>query len=398
MKTKLSIKLGLFVLLLSLSAKAQTFVYNENVSSGMFFQGTNGGEVANPVSDAVNSSANCAKSATDGNWQQIQYFPTFTPVTGDKLFFSVYNPNNAGPGQVQFEYTSGGGWQFGGNPAYEVGSATGWIEYSIDLSAHISNEINKIILMPAGDNSAAVYVDNVYFAQSSALNPSSQTFVYNENVASGMFFQGTNGGEVANPVSDAVNSSANCAKSATDGNWQQIQYFPSFTPSAGDKLFFSIHNPNNVGPGQIQFEYANAGGWQFGANVTYDAASATGWVEYSIDLANHLGNLINKIIMMPAGNNAAAVYVDNVYFSNTSVLSITNPIEQNEIVYIDSDGKISFRNEQNNTLLSVYDISGRLIFTENIQGKKSARFLTNKGIYIVKSSNNNKNFAHKLSY
>ena len=399
MKTNLTFKLGLIVLLFSLTAKAQTFVYNENVSSGMFFQGANGGEVPNPVSDAVNSSANCAMSSTDGNWQQIQYFPTFTPSAGDKLFFSVYNPNNAGPGQIQFEYTSGGGWQFGDNPNYEAGSSTGWIEYSIDLSNHVGNEINKIIMMPAGNNSAAVYVDNIYFGQTSALNPvSEQTFVYNENVSSGMFFQGANGGEVPNPVSDAVNSSANCAMSSTDGNWQQIQYFPTFTPSAGDKLFFSVYNPNNAGPGQIQFEYTSGGGWQFGDNPNYEAGSSTGWIEYSIDLSNHVGNEINKIIMMPAGNNSAAVYVDNIYFSNTSVLSTEIPLLADESIYIDSNGKISFDNEQNNIEISVFDLSGRLIFKEKIDGNQSKNNLQTKGVYIIVGSKNNKLHSKKLVF
>ena len=94
------------LLLFGYNVKAQTHVYNESTSSGMFFQGTDGGEVSNPVSDGVNSSANVAKSATDGNWQQIQYFPTFTPASGDKIFFSVYNPSNVGPGQLQFEYSN----------------------------------------------------------------------------------------------------------------------------------------------------------------------------------------------------------------------------------------------------------------------------------------------------
>ena len=89
-KSKIIIPLWAIVMLLSFTVTSQTHVYNETTSSGMFFQGTDGGEVSNPVSDAVNSSAKVAKSATDGNWQQIQYFPTFTPVSGDKLYFSVY--------------------------------------------------------------------------------------------------------------------------------------------------------------------------------------------------------------------------------------------------------------------------------------------------------------------
>jgi len=110
----------------------------------MWFGGTNGGEVTNPVSNEVNSSENVTKSATDGSCQQIQYFPTFTPVSLSKLFFSVYNPNEAGPGQVQFSYTESSEWKFGANITYESGSTTGWVEYSIDLVDHIGNEIDAV--------------------------------------------------------------------------------------------------------------------------------------------------------------------------------------------------------------------------------------------------------------
>jgi LysM repeat protein len=338
--------LSLFALCLLFHADvfAQTpvYVYNETTASGMWFQGNNGGEVNNPVKDAVNASAKVAKSATDGNWQQIQYFPTYTPKAGDKFYFSVHNPGNAGPGQIQFEYTGAAGtWKFVGNPEYTSGSVTGWVEYSIDLTAHVGNEVNKIIFMPAGNNAAAVYVDNIYFSTAPAAPvASAPTYVYNETTASGMWFQGNNGGEVNNPIKDAVNASEKVAKSATDGNWQQIQYFPTYTPKTGDKFYFSVHNPGNAGPGQIQFEYTGASGsWKFVGNPEYSSGSVTGWVEYSIDLTSHVGNEVNKIIFMPAGNNSAAVYVDNIYFGQSSAIATAS-----ESTYA---GRTAFTLEQN---------------------------------------------------
>jgi len=328
--TKFLVLLTLFGLLISVNTEAQdtSHVYNDTTSSGMFFQG-NGAEVTNPVSDEVNSSSDVAMSDTGGTWQQIQYFPTYTPESGDKLFFSVHNPNGAGPGQVQFEYASDPGtWQYGADVTYETGSETGWVEYSVDLDAHAGNEINKIIIMPAGDNSSAVYIDNMYFSDSSEIATPAEPvekplYVYNDTISSGMFFQG-NGAEVTNPVSDEVNSSSDVAMSGTGGTWQQIQYFPTYTPESGDKLFFSVHNPNGVGPGQVQFEYASdPGTWQFGANVTYEAGSETGWVEYSLDLDAHAGNEINKIIIMLAGDNSSAVYIDNMYFSDSSEIAVS---------------------------------------------------------------------------
>jgi hypothetical protein len=545
MKTKITIKnfsralVLALLLLLGYNAKAQTHVYNESTSSGMFFQGTDGGEVTNPVSDGINSSANVAKSATDGNWQQIQYFPTFTPASGDKIFFSVYNPSNVGPGQLQFEYSSNPGvWQWGDNLSYDAGAVTGWVEYSVDLSSHVGNEINKIIFMLAGNNSSAVYVDNIYFAQSSILTAES-SIVYDESTSSGMFFESPNGGEVSNPLSDAVNSSANCAYSGTTDPfpWLEIQYFPTYTPVAGDKLFFSVYNPNSASGAQIQFNDGayfggnvaySGSGWQeysitlddeigntltkiilypdsgnpvgvyidniyfaqnsvlapaenpivydestssgmffespnggevsnplsdavnssancaysgttdpfpwleiqyfpsytpvagdklffsvynpnsatgaqiqfndgayFGGNVTY---SGTGWQEYSITLDDEIGNTLTKIILYPDSGNPVGVYVDNIYFGTSSTLSTNSIAKISNKAFVSKEGNIQFSKVQTNTLLKVYDLMGRLILEEKINGKKGDKVLNNKGIYILRVESVNGVSSQKIAF
>lgn len=368
------------LLLAGLSANAQTYAFNETISSGMFIDG-DGASVANPVSDAVNSSANCARSGT-GGWKKIEYFPNYTAVAGAKLYFSIYNPNGAGPGQVKFEYTTGGGEKWGGNVDYVAGSLTGWKEYSLDLTPHIGNIINKIVVYPSGENSAATFIDNIYFGTISVLPQ--DPAVYNETTASGIFFQG-NGAQVANPKKDAVNATDNCARSGAGANWQQIQYFPTYSPAAGDKLYFSVYNPNNAGPGQLQFEYTTGGGWQWGGNLTYESGSVTGWKEYSVALTDHVGKIINKIILMPAGDKTTAAFVDNVYFGSKSALlsTITNAIAENQI-YVTKSGKINFSKTQSNTRLSVFDVAGRLVFEEKVNGLQSEKALNNKGIYIVK--------------
>ena len=229
---------------------------------------------------------------------------------------------------------------------------------------------------------------------------SAQNFVYNETTTSGMWFQGTNGAEVSNPVSDGVNSSAKCARSATDGNWQQIQYFPTHTPANGDKLYFSIYNPNNAGPGQLQFEYSNeVGTWHSGGDVAYSSGSVTGWVEYSVDLTAHVGKPIFKVIIMPAGNNSSAVYVDNIYFSTKSSLStkLVEPIMKNYAI-ISSEGKISFSESQSNTNLLVYDLMSRLVLREKVSGKESLNSLNTKGIYILRIETNNGVMSQKSLY
>lgn len=395
MKTKITFQnfataVIVFLLLTGFNAKAQTHVYNETTNSGIYFWPLNGSQVANPKSDTVNSSANCAVSSTNGNWSQIQLFPNpkYTPVSGDKLYFSVYNPNGAGPGQIQFRYTSNqASWQFGGDVTYVSGSVTGWMEYSIALTNHVGNEIDQIIMMPAGNNSSAVYVDNIYFGQTSVV-ATQNTIVYNETTNSGMWFQGTNGGQVANPLSgNAVNSSANVAKSATDGSWQQIQYFPTYTPASGEKLFFSVYDPSNAGKAQIKFEYtSNPNVWVDGGDVTYVSGTNTGWQEQSISLTPNAGNKISKIIIMPGYNTSSAVYIDNIYFGSTSTLGTnSNSLAKvNNQVFVSKDGKIQFTKEQTNAQLSVFDLSGRLILEEKINGIKGDKVLNTKGIYILR--------------
>lgn len=380
MKTKITFKnvaTSLVValsLLFSYNAKAQTYVYNEATSSGMFFESPNGAQVSNPLSDAVNSSANCAFSGTSNPfpWMEIQYFPTYTPVAGDKLFFSVYNPNGSPGAQVQFN----DGAYFGGNITY---SGSGWQEYSITLDNEIGNSITKITLYPTEGTSIGVYVDNIYFGQNSVLAPAENPIVYDETISSGMFFESPNGGVVSNPLSDAVNSSANCAFSGTTDPfpWLEIQYFPTYTPIAGDKLFFSAYNPNSASGAQVQF---NDGAY-FGGNVTY---SGSGWQEYSITLDDEIGNTLTKIILYPDSGNPVGVYIDNIYFGQSSTLSTNSVAQINNRLYVSKEGSIQFAKEQINSLLSVYDVTGRLIFEEKINGKKGEKVLTNTGIYILK--------------
>jgi hypothetical protein len=372
-----------------------TYVYNETTSSGMFFESPNGAQVANPVPDAVNSSANCAYSGTNNPfpWLEIQYFPNFTPTAGTKLYFSVYNPNAAAGAQIQFN----NGAYFGGNVSYVAGSATGWVEYSITLDDEIGNAITKITLYPDSGNPVGVYIDNIYFGTSSVLPPPIVTsFVYNETTSSGMFFESPNGSQVANPVSNSVNSSANCAYSGTINPfpWLEIQYFPNFTPTAGTKLYFSAYNPNAAAGAQIQF---NNGAF-FGGNVTYVPGSATGWVEYSITLDDEIGTALTKITLYPDSGNPVGVYIDNIYFSTTSNLNINSVAKIANQVYISKEGSIQFTREQTNTLLSVYDLTGRLVLEEKINGMKGEKVLNQIGIYILRVKSDTGVSTQKIAY
>jgi bacillopeptidase F (M6 metalloprotease family) len=220
----------------------------------------------------------------------------------------------------------------------------------------------------------------------------SETDVYNDTIASGVFIDG--GSEVSNPLSDTVNSSVTCAQSGTE--WQKIEFFPTYTPVSGDKLYFSVYNPNNVTSAQIKFDYSDGSTEQWGGNVTYDASASSGWVEHSLDLTDHVGNEINKIWLFLAGGEANFAYVDNVYFHTSSVLSVDNLAVNNNKVFFDSEGKVSFKNMQTNTTVYVFDINGKLLFKEVVNGSKTLNSIKKKGLYFSKIKNENSVSNHKI--
>ena len=153
---------------------------------------------------------------------------------------------------------------------------------------------------------------------------------------------------------------------------------------SGDKIYFSVYNPNSVISAQIKFDYSSGSTEVWGGNVTYDAGATSGWVEHSLDLTSHVGNEINKIWLYLASGEANSAYVDNVYFGTSSTLSTNSIAQINNRVFISKGGSVHFYKEQKNTFLTIYDITGRLILEEKINGKKSDKVLSQKGIYILR--------------
>jgi len=367
-----------------LGASGPTYFFQDAVANGTIWHAA-ASEISNPLSDAVNSSSVCIQNTGTGAWQDTQINSiSYTIKSGDKIFVSFYNPNGAAAWQLKMNLNSVDTWI--GEPSHASAAATGWNEISVDLATYVGQALTQIKIYPAAGESKAINFDNIYIHTTSALGaPASTSYVYNESTSSGIYFWPA-GSETTNPISDAVNSSANCAVSGTSQSWSQIQYTTvAYSPVSGDKLYFSIYNPSNVGPGQLQFEYTTGGGWQWGGNLTYDSGSVSGWKEYSVDLASHVGNTINKIILMPAGGSSSAVYIDNIYFSTVSNLSTNNPVVKiKNRVFVSKDGKIQFINEQTNTQLSVFDLTGKLIIEEKINGIQGVKTLNNKGIYILR--------------
>ena len=108
---------------------------------------------------------------------------------------------------------------------------------------------------------------------------------------------------------------------------------------------------------------------------------------------------INKIWLYLAGGEAKTAYVDNVYFSSSSTLS-AKAFGDNKYAkaFVSSEGKISFNKDQSSTKIAVYDLMGRLVLSEKINGIESIKSLSNKGIYILKLENNEGISSQKVAY
>jgi hypothetical protein len=400
MKTKITIKffsralVMALLLLFGYIAKAQTYVYNDTTASGIFIDG--GSEVANPVSDGVNSSTTCSQSGT--GWQKIEFFPTYTPVSGDKLYFSIYNPNNVASAQIKFDYTSGSTEVWGGNVTYDAGASSGWVEHSLDLTDHVGNEINKIWLYLASGEANSAYVDNVYFHTSSVLvAPATTTYFFEDAVQNGTIWHAA-ASEVANPLSDAVNSSSTVIQNTGAGGWQDTQLFPSsYTVQAGDKIYISYYNPNNAAAWQLRMDLSVSGDTWIG-EPAHDAGAATAWKEASLDLSAYVGESISQIKIFPAAGESKSVYFDNIYISTSSMLSTNSVAKINNRVFISKEGNIQFYKEQNGTFLSIYDLTGRLILEEKINGKKGEKVLNQKGVYILRVKSVNGVSSQKIAF
>mgnify|MGYP000433401402 CR=1 FL=1 len=126
--------------------------------------------------------------------------------------------------------------------------------------------------------------------------------------------------------------------------------------------------------------------------------SGSGWQEYSITLDDEIGNTLTKIILYPDSGNPVGVYVDNIYFGTSSTLSSNSIVKLSNKVYVSKEGSIQFNKEQSNTLLTVYDLMGRLILEEKINGKKGDKVLNNKGIYILRVKSVNGVSSQKIAF
>jgi hypothetical protein len=224
-----------------------------------------------------------------------------------------------------------------------------------------------------------------------------QTHFFQDAVANGTIWHAA-GSEVANPLpSDPINSSSISIQNTGAGGWQDTQINGiSYTIQTGDKIFVSFYNPNGAAAWQLKMTLNTTDTWI--GEPAHASGAASGWNEVSVDLSAYVGQALTQIKIFPAAGESKSIYFDNIYISSTTVLSTKSVAKINNQVYVSREGSIQFNKAQTNTLLSVYDLMGRLILEEKINGKKGEKVLNHKGIYILVVKSNDGVSSQKIAF
>ena len=140
----------LLVFILGMTTYAQTAIFTDAAGTGVTLP-TPDNIVANPLSDAVNSSASCIESDAPGAWQGYEILCN-VPVTAANHIFSIslYNPDANTELQVQCHYNdlSDAGLQQWHTVTYPAGANAGWVEVTIDLSDRIGEDLTWLWIAP----------------------------------------------------------------------------------------------------------------------------------------------------------------------------------------------------------------------------------------------------------
>ena len=212
-----------------------------------------------------------------------------------------------------------------------------------------------------------------------------QTHFFQDAVQNGTIWHAA-ASEIANPLSDAVNSSSIVIQNTGAGGWQDTQLFPtSYTVQSGDKFFISFYNPNGAANWQLRMDLSTTGSFTqiSGGDPAHAVAAASGWNEVSLDLASYVDEDITKIQIYPASGESISINFDNIYISTSATVSLGSPeIKTAPIFFIGADGNVNFLVTQINTKVFVYDLTGRLVLEEMINGSNSINKIIQRGTYI----------------
>jgi hypothetical protein len=280
----------------------------------------------NPISDGVNSSANVGKYTHSNAWSNVtltspvlsidsRVYPLYemsiySPAAGN-VVIALYNAAN-----TQLEWYN-----------QSVSVSAGWNKITHTLP--FVGTVTKVVVMfnyggnPAGNSNDAVYLDNLVFKH---IDYSLAT-VFNFDGVTPTFtyaWWGDTFQSIANPLSDAVNSSANVGKYTHNNQWDNGNTATSvdIDPRVYNSYEICVYSPSST-TGKVQVKCMDASNNQldwYEQTIT----TAGSWIKLTHNL-----NFTRKIakIQLFFNNGSAAtgggsvndiVYFDNLVFKKSA--------------------------------------------------------------------------------
>ena len=355
--------------------------------------------VVNTFQSGINKSANIGEYTDDGTngWDNLLIdFETEIDLSSNPfLSFKLYTPTSI---QVLAKLEGGSEIELWSDYSLE----NTWEEFNFDFSDAISNGNTKLVLFfnaaqESGTSSDIYYVDDIRFTNSTNNFPIISDF---ESLNSSVPLSG-NIQTVSNPFYDGINTSTNVGEYIDDGTngWDNllIDFETEIDLSSNPFLSFKLYSPSSI---QV---LAKLEGGTADAEVWSDYSQENTWEEFNFDFSTSVGEGNTKLVLFfnaaqETGSSTDIYYVDDVRFvSSLSLIDegiselIIYPNPVNNILKIISNDIINS--------YELFDISGRLIFTENHLNKKKFEIdISNldSDIYILNTYSETKHESFKI--
>ena len=355
--------------------------------------------VVNTFQSGINKSANIGEYTDDGTngWDNLLIdFETEIDLSSNPfLSFKLYSPTSI---QVLAKLEGGSEIELWSDYSLE----NTWEEFNFDFSDAISNGNTKLVLFfnaaqESGTSSDIYYVDDIRFTNSTNNFPIISDF---ESLNSSVPLSG-NIQTVSNPFYDGINTSTNVGEYIDDGTngWDNllIDFETEIDLSSNPFLSFKLYSPSSI---QV---LAKLEGGTADAEVWSDYSQENTWEEFNFDFSTSVGEGNTKLVLFfnaaqETGSSTDIYYVDDVRFvSSLSLIDegiselIIYPNPVNNILKIISNDIINS--------YELFDISGRLIFTENHLNKKKFEIdISNldSDIYILNTYSETKHESFKI--
>jgi hypothetical protein len=287
-----------------------------------------------------------------------------------------------------------------------------WEEITFDISAWVGNEYDQIVFFPdfnldgrTADN--IIYFDNIDFGNGTVVPPTDAPIVaaptpteLEENVVS-MFSNAYTDVTVDTWATDwsvasysEIQIEGNDTKKYTSLDFVGIETVGPNLINASDMDFFHIDvwTPNvttfKVKLVDFGADGAFDGGDDTEHEITVESHSQDTWVSHEIALADFVGitsfeNIAQLILVgSPIGGT---IYVDNVYFSRLSSSNAELNKNNFELFPNPAQNLISISSDENIEQISVYDVAGKLVMSQNIQDNRTTLDIANlaTGVHTI---------------